>query len=163
MARLPDGWLPFEYKDFIAQTMHMTTDEIGAYFLLMLHYWTDGELPKTEAGKARIAHCSAYRWRKVRETISEFFDEEWRHARLDEIRRMESLRPDPQTWREIRARIFERDNYTCRYCGTRGGNLECDHVVPVSRGGPNNDHNLVTACRPCNREKGNRLVEEWLQ
>lgn len=66
-------------------------------------------------------------------------------------------------WRVVRERIFERDDYTCQYCGNRGGSLECDHVVPVSRGGNNSDGNLVTACKLCNREKGARLVSEWLQ
>jgi hypothetical protein len=66
-----------------------------------------------------------------------------------------------QEWRVIRQRIFERDGYTCNYCGVHGAKLECDHVVPLSRGGTNDDDNLVTACRSCNRSKHAKLVEEW--
>src|SRR5271166_3066494 len=29
-----------------------------------------------------------------------------------------------------------------------------DHIIPVSAGGPNNDSNLVLACRDCNQAKG---------
>jgi hypothetical protein len=65
-------------------------------------------------------------------------------------------------WAIIRARIFERDKFTCRYCGERGGRLECDHVVPHSKGGRDDDDNLVTACFPCNRSKRDKTVEEWL-
>ena len=64
-------------------------------------------------------------------------------------------------WERMRSEVFARDNYTCRYCGDRGGRLECDHVNPVALGGPTLRSNLVTACRPCNRSKGSKLLEEW--
>lgn len=72
-----------------------------------------------------------------------------------------SSRPSASVWYAIRARIFDRDDYTCAYCGLRGGQLECDHVIPVSRGGSHTDDNLVTACKKCNRSKRDKLVEEW--
>ena len=49
--------------------------------------------------------------------------------------------------------ILKRDNYTCAYCGKRGGILEIDHILPISRGGSDNKSNLVTSCRHCNRQK----------
>lgn len=70
-------------------------------------------------------------------------------------------RPSAEVWMQTRARIFERDDYTCQYCGTRGVPLECDHVIPVSQDGSNEDSNLVTACRDCNRSKGARTPEQW--
>lgn len=70
-------------------------------------------------------------------------------------------RPPPSEWMAIRKRIFQRDDYTCTYCGERGKALECDHIHPVSRGGSHDDENLTTACRPCNRAKRNKTVSEW--
>ena len=72
-------------------------------------------------------------------------------------------RPLAAEWRIIRERIFERDDYTCTYCGARGVKLHCDHVHPVAHGGEHGDDNLVTACEPCNRAKRSKLVsvEEW--
>lgn len=70
-------------------------------------------------------------------------------------------RPPAELWAEIRERIFMRDNYVCQYCGQRGGRIECDHVIPVSRGGGHDDENLVTACFSCNRSKRAKLVSEW--
>jgi hypothetical protein len=70
-------------------------------------------------------------------------------------------RPCASDWGRIRSAIFARDEYTCRYCGARGVRLECDHVVPVARGGGHGDDNLVTACFPCNRSKHDKLVSEW--
>lgn len=73
------------------------------------------------------------------------------------------LRPSPEVWKIIRQRIFERDDFTCQYCGSRGIRLECDHVIPVSRGGESEDTNLVTACFSCNRSKRDYLLEGWMQ
>ena len=70
-------------------------------------------------------------------------------------------RPSSPIWTRLRALVFARDDYTCLYCGERGGRLECDHVVPVSRGGCDELWNLVTACFGCNRSKRNKLLEEW--
>lgn len=70
-------------------------------------------------------------------------------------------RPLSHIWNDLRSRIFKRDDYTCAYCGARGVRLECDHVIPVSRGGSHEESNLVTACFSCNRSKRDKLVKEW--
>lgn len=75
--------------------------------------------------------------------------------------RDEHLRPPTHEWAVIRARIFQRDNYTCQYCGASACRLECDHVIPVARGGAHADDNLATACFPCNRSKRDKLLTEW--
>lgn len=71
-------------------------------------------------------------------------------------------RPDRWTWWSIKKRIFARDNSTCQYCGARPEKPECDHVLPVSKGGGHEDSNLVTSCRPCNRAKGSKTLAEWM-
>lgn len=65
-------------------------------------------------------------------------------------------------WAKIRARVFKRDDYTCRYCGARGGKLECDHIRPRCRGGSDHPNNLKTACFNCNRSKGTKTLKEWM-
>ncbi len=64
------------------------------------------------------------------------------------------------THEELRQAVFERDNFTCQYCGRygRGVKLEIDHIIPVSKGGATDIRNLITACRECNRAKRNRLL-----
>ena len=71
-------------------------------------------------------------------------------------------RPAASEWAELRRIVFERDNYTCSYCGSRGGKLECDHKLPVSRGGSHGLDNLTTAYFDCNRSKRAKTVDEWL-
>jgi 5-methylcytosine-specific restriction endonuclease McrA len=58
--------------------------------------------------------------------------------------------------------LFSRDRHICAYCGGKfmPRKLSRDHVIPVSRGGPNTWKNVVTACIPCNTKKDNRTPEE---
>lgn len=58
---------------------------------------------------------------------------------------------------ELRRAVFARDNYTCRYCGSKEGPFHCDHVYPEVKGGETSLNNLVTACRNCNQEKHAKL------
>lgn len=66
-------------------------------------------------------------------------------------------------WKKISKVVFERDNFTCRYCGKRGGLLEVDHIDPISNGGADELYNLATACRKCNRQKKDKTVSEFLE
>lgn len=53
--------------------------------------------------------------------------------------------------------VFLRDLYKCQYCGCDLEKRDCtlDHVLPVSHGGKTTFDNTVTACGPCNANKGN--------
>lgn len=59
--------------------------------------------------------------------------------------------------------LFARDRNMCGYCGRvyRSDKLSRDHIVPVSKGGPNTWNNCVTACKSCNREKDDMSIEQW--
>jgi len=59
-----------------------------------------------------------------------------------------------------RFEIFNRDKFTCQYCGRRTSDLTLDHVVPRHRGGAHSWENVVSACIPCNRRKAGRTPEE---
>jgi 5-methylcytosine-specific restriction endonuclease McrA len=59
-------------------------------------------------------------------------------------------------------KLFARDRHVCAYCGSRFEfqAMTREHIVPTSRGGQDSWMNCITACRPCNGHKGNRLPEE---
>jgi hypothetical protein len=64
-----------------------------------------------------------------------------------------------------RFEILERDNFTCQYCGRSREKypdieLTVDHKIPLSKGGSNDDHNLITACYDCNEGKKDRLLDK---
>jgi 5-methylcytosine-specific restriction endonuclease McrA len=81
----------------------------------------------------------------------------WPHV----IRLLAYVRVPRTVKRKISRRaLFARDGWSCVYCGSSGGRLTLDHVVPRSRGGDSVWENVVTSCAPCNLRKGNRLLEE---
>lgn len=54
-------------------------------------------------------------------------------------------------YKRWRKSVFERDNYTCQICGTRGGKLDAHHIVAWSdsirlRYEVNNGQTLCSKC-----------------
>lgn len=59
-----------------------------------------------------------------------------------------------------RVEVFNRDQYTCQYCGKKTRALTLDHVIPRYRHGQHTWENVVSACVACNRRKAGRTPEE---
>jgi len=64
-------------------------------------------------------------------------------------------RPRPER-KLTRLEVFNRDQYTCQYCGKETRQLTLDHVIPRYQGGKHVWENVVSACIPCNRRKAGR-------
>ncbi len=64
--------------------------------------------------------------------------------------------------RLTRKNLMVRDEFQCQYCLRKPPirDLNIDHVMPRSRGGPDSWENLVTACRYCNLKKAWKTPEE---
>ena len=75
--------MPLYVADYLADTGHLSAAEHGAYMLLIMHYWTNGGLPDDERRLARIARMSEDEWCAARDELASFFQDGWRHARID--------------------------------------------------------------------------------
>ena len=65
---------------------------------------------------------------------------------------------DPQR----RLTLFERDDWTCQYCGEKvtRDNATLDHYIPQSNGGTHAKANLRTCCLICNGIKSGKSFDE---
>ena len=70
------------------------------------------------------------------------------------------MAPRVSTGKRLRFDVFERDHFTCQYCGAQPPDvlLVCDHVLPVVAGGETAFDNLTTACEACNQGKAGRVL-----
>ena len=80
-------WMALWVKDYLADTLHLTTEESGAYMHLIMFYWVNGHLPCNEDAVARVTRLDSRAWAKSRATLKGFFgggnSEEWVHKRID--------------------------------------------------------------------------------
>jgi len=67
--------------------------------------------------------------------------------------------------------ITERYEGVCQACGKDGLSplstsdeflSSIDHVIPLSRGGSNDDDNIQLLCLPCNLKKGDKTMPEFI-
>jgi hypothetical protein len=66
--------------------------------------------------------------------------------------------------KRVRFSVFARDNFTCVYCGEQPPAvvLNLEHVIPVCKGGTDDEANLRTACWDCNAGKGDKEIGETI-
>ena len=67
--------IPLFADAYLADTMHLTTEEHGAYLLLLMAAWRqdDCSLPDDDRKLARIVGLTARKWSAIRGTILEFW------------------------------------------------------------------------------------------
>jgi uncharacterized protein YdaU (DUF1376 family) len=70
-------WMPLFWGDFLANTMHLSAQEAGAYLFLIAHAWEHaGRIPGESVRLARIAHVRHDQWKKVWGVLENFFEPE---------------------------------------------------------------------------------------
>lgn len=96
---------------------------------------------------------------------AELYPDEWARFQQEARRRLcldsdqKSAKPYEKKKKisgRLRTAVFERDQYRCVFCGA-WMELQADHIVPESKGGPTTLDNLQTLCRTCNQRKYNKV------
>lgn len=86
MADKADIWMPLYIGDYISSTSRLTTEQHGAYLLLIMDYWKNGALPDNDAILSQITRLTPNAWSMHRAVLERMFtvtDGEWRHKRID--------------------------------------------------------------------------------
>jgi uncharacterized protein YdaU (DUF1376 family) len=70
-------FMPLYVSDYIADTTHLSTEEHGAYILLLMVMWKgEGTLRNDDKLLAKIVRLSPTKWAKIKTTILAFFEVE---------------------------------------------------------------------------------------
>lgn len=69
-----DTWMPFYVGDYLSATGRLTTEQHGAYLLILLDYWKNGPPPNDDVVLAAIARMSVSAWKKAKASLLGFFD-----------------------------------------------------------------------------------------
>lgn len=74
MTRRVDTWMPLMVDKYLGDTTHLTTEQHGAYLLLLMAAWKrDGQLPNDDAQLAQITRMTLAKWKSARAVVLAFF------------------------------------------------------------------------------------------
>lgn len=86
MSAKPDSWLPLYVADYKADTARFSTEQHGAYLLIIMDYWRSGPPPDDDRVLAQITGLALAKWKAHRSAISPKFQITrgvWKHKRID--------------------------------------------------------------------------------
>lgn len=170
MAALP--YMQLYIADYLADTMHLSAEEHGAYLLLMFNYWQTGKpIPKNRL--AKIARLTNERWADVEPSLQEFFcdnGEEWVHLRIEEDLasvREKLTKKSAAGKASVQARRSrkEADVQTKQERNLTGVQTDVEvvfeHDVNTKATNKDTDKDLKTDPPPLNPPRGNRGVKKF--
>jgi len=119
-----------------------------------LDYWRDHPADRLAVVREQAKHRA--RWQHMTDTSYRLYHRAKSKARKVAQRGGAPLHLSPaQLWR----RWCDFDQ-CCAYCGA-SGDLEVEHVVPISKGGEHHLGNIVPACHRCNSNKRSKDAWSW--
>jgi uncharacterized protein YdaU (DUF1376 family) len=81
-----DIWMPLFIGDYLADTSRLTTEQHGAYLLLIMDYWRNGPPPDDDSVLQNITKMREQEWQKSKQIVMKFFDlvdGKYTHSRID--------------------------------------------------------------------------------
>jgi len=67
------AWIAFYIGDYLKDTQALSTEQHGAYLLLLMECWQKGSIPLDAASRASIARVPLSRWKKISPPVDAFF------------------------------------------------------------------------------------------
>lgn len=86
MSNKTDIWMPLYVADYLSSTTRLTTEQHGAYLLLIIDYWKNGRLPDDDSILSNITRLTSDAWARHRGVLQGFFEVsngEWVHSRIE--------------------------------------------------------------------------------
>ncbi len=141
----------------IGLTGNIWTGNDGVSYITLFPQFT-----KEELGELQVLEMGLDDWKKF--------------IRQTDIQEMEIIQNDDGKLKKITVRksarmidgriqwkVFQRDNYTCRYTGETGIPLSVDHVDLYENSGATVEDNLLAVSRKANKLRGSIPYEEWME
>lgn len=78
--------MPLYIGDYLQDTTRLTTEQHGAYLLLIMDYWINGPLPDCDASLSQVTRLQPAAWKKNKPALSRLFvitEGEWHHKRIE--------------------------------------------------------------------------------
>lgn len=85
-ANKTDIWMPVYIGDYLSATTRLTTEQHGAYLLLLMDYWKNGPPPDDDRVLAQITRMPENAWSNARSILEPFFkvsENKWTHVRVE--------------------------------------------------------------------------------
>jgi uncharacterized protein YdaU (DUF1376 family) len=89
-----DVWMPLWIGDYLSETTLLTTEQHGAYLLLIMSAWkSGGYLPNRPEQLQAASRLSPAKWKSYEPVLAAYFDvteQSWSHGRV--IKELENAR-----------------------------------------------------------------------
>jgi len=120
--------------------------------------------PSFLAGKAKriSSSCAPCRKARAKKHVRSYFAKlppDQRHT-ITQRKRAQDYGVEHEPY--LRSAIMARWGYICAY-GDENPAEHLDHVVPLSKGGGDVEHNMLPACAACNLSKGAKTLAQWAE
>lgn len=78
-----DIWMPLYINDFLADTLHLSAEEAGAYMLIIMNYWKRGAIGGDIERISRFSRIAPSITQALLEEFFFFAGGEWKHPRIE--------------------------------------------------------------------------------
>lgn len=129
-------FFPFFYRDFVHGTQLLSTEEIGAYILLLCYQWDEGKIPNDDKILKKIIKKSPKKFQKLIQDKFTNIDNFLVNSRLEEVRVYLKFRSESAK-RSINAR-WKKDTNSIRNEYESDTNCHTNSILPNTNTNTNN-------------------------